>query len=215
MHAGFPCFTKELQGVFRLGADNADLPEHFEALGGTILAGGMAVLLKLGFGYVMRDSLLDKERSQKALNFFSNNFVFTDPNSPTGESYYQGKFLIRTRKAGDDMNVYLKFCEDPDDLFTDTPFGRCLNPLAVVSTEVLDEEEADRVEQNPDLVDLVIRFKDINSILGLIGREDVDVVGLLLENVVQLTGNVGHLFKLGAVAKDTEMELGLDNNNQH
>jgi len=215
MHAGFPCFTRDIQEVLRLGADNAELPEHLESLGGTILASGMAVLLKLGFGYVMRDSLLDEERSKKALNFFNDNFVFTDPNSPTGESYYQGKFLIRTRKPGDDMNVYLKFCEDPSDLFTNTPFGRCLNPLAVVSTEVLDEAEAQRIEKNPDLVDLVIRFKDINSILGLIGRTDVDIVGLLLENIVQLTGNVGHLFKLGAIAKDTEIELGLGEFKQH
>lgn len=211
MHAGFPCFTRDIQEVMRLGANNAELPDKLESLGGTILASGMAVLLKLGFGFFMRDSLLDEERSQNALNFFNNNFVFTDPKSPTGESYYQGKFLIRTRKPGDNMNVYLKFCEDPADLFTDTPFGRCLNPLAVVSTEVLNEDEAQHIESDPDKVDLVIRFKDINSIIGLIGRDDVDIVGLLLENVVQLTGNVGHLFKLGAIAKDTEIELGLGN----
>ena len=209
MHAGFPCFTQDLQGILKLGADNAELPEHFESLGGRMLAGGMAVLLKLGFGYVMRDSLIDAERSQKALRFFNDNFVFSDPDSATGESYYQGKFLIRTRKPGDDMNVYLKFCDDPSNLFINSVFGRCLNPLAVVSTEVLDEAEAERIATDPDRVDLVIRFKDINSIIGLIGREDVDIVGLLLENVVQLTGNVGHLFKLGAIAKDTEIELGL------
>lgn len=209
MHAGFPSFTREMQHVFRLGAGNTNLPTQFEAIGGTVLASGMEILVKLGFGYVMRNSLLNKEQSKKALDFFNENFVFTDPNSSTGERYYQGKFLIRTRKPGDDMNVYLKFCDNPSELFVETPFGTCLNSLAVVSTEVLSEEEARRIEQDPDQVDLVIRFKDINSILGLIGREDVDIVGLLLENIVQLTGNVGHLFKLGAIAADIEMELNL------
>ncbi len=215
MHAGFPCFTRELQETLRLGAGNSDLPKQLESAGGTLLASGMAMLLKLGFGYIMRDSLLDKKRSKKALSFFNENFVFTDPNSPMGESYYQGKFLIRTRKPGDNMNVYLKFCNDPSNLFIETPIGRCLNPLAVITTEVLDEEEAEKIEQDPNKVDLVIRFKDINSIISLIGREDVDIVGLLLENVVQLTGNVGHLFKLGAIAKETELELGLENSTQH
>jgi len=215
MHAGFPCFTHDIQQVMRLGAKTGEMPEALEAVGGTLLASGMAVLLKLGFGYVMRDSLVDKQRSEEAMQFFKDNFVVTDPNAPGGERYYQGKFLIRTKKADDHMNVYLRFCHDEDDLFIETPFGTCLNPLAVVSTDVLDEDEAEKIENNPDKVDLVIRFKDISSILGLVGREDVDIVGLLLENVVQLTGNVGHLFKLGAIAKETEIALGLNEQASH
>jgi len=209
MHAGFPCFTKELQQTMRRGAESKEVPQALEAVGGTLIASGMAVLLKLGFAYVMRDSLLDRERAEKALRFFQDNFVMEDPTVPGGERYYQGKFLIRTRKAKDDMNVYLSFCEKPEALFTDTPFGRCLNPLAVVSTKILDEARAQRLEESPDKVDLVIRFKDNRAILSLIGKEDVDIVGMLLDNVVQLTGNVGHLFKLGAIAAETEAALGL------
>lgn len=209
MHAAFPCLTPEIHQVMRRGAKSGNLPEALEAAGGTIIASGMALLLKLGFGYVMRDSLLDKGRSEAAMRFFKDHFVFTDPNAPGGERYYQGKFLIRTRKAGDNMNVYLSFCPKPEELFIDTPFGCCLNPMAVVSTKILDEDRAQRLEEAPDRVDLVIRFKDNAAILGLMGKADVDIVGLLLDNVVQLTGNVGHLFKLGAIAAGTESALGL------
>lgn len=210
MHAGFPCFSQDIQQVMRLGVhDNIEIPELVESIGGPILAGGMAVLLKLGFGYIMRDCLLDKEQSDKAQAFFDENFIFRDPNATGGQRFYQGKFLLRTRKPGDNMNVWLRFCPDPGDLYIDTPFGRSINSLKVVEADVVDEKEAAKLERNPDKVDLVIRFKDIDSIVGLIGRENVDIVGLLLENVVQLTGNVGHLFKLGAIAKNIEIELGL------
>ena len=209
MHAGFPCFTQDIQQVMRLGARDRQVPELVDSIAGPVLAGGMAVLLKLGFGYVMRDCLLDKEQSEKAMAFFDENFVFTDPRAPGGQRYYQGKFLLRTRKPGDNMNVWLRFCPEPEELFTDTPWGRSINSLKVVEADVVDENKAARLERDPDNVDLVVRFKDIDSIVGLIGREDVDIVGLLLENVVQLTGNVGHLFKLGAIAKNIELELGL------
>ena len=209
MHAGFPCFSPDIQQVMRLGARDSKVPELVDSIAGPVLAGGMAVLLKLGFGYVMRDCLLDKQQSEKAMEFFAENFIFRDPNASDGQRFYQGKFLLRTRKPGDNMNVWLRFCPEPDQLFVGTPFGRSINSLKVVATDVVDEEEAARLECDPDKVDLVIRFKDINSIVGLVGREDVDIVGLLLENVVQLTGNVGHLFKLGAIAKNIELELGL------
>ena len=209
MHAGFPSFSQDIQRVMRLGAGDREVPELVDSIAGPVLAGGMAVLLKLGFGYVMRDCLLDKEQSDKALEFFDENFIFRDPNASRGQRFYQGKFLLRTRKPGDNMNVWLRFCPDPDGLFVDTPFGRSINSLKVVETDVVDEDEAASLERDPDKVDLVIRFKDIDSIVGLIGRDDVDIVGLLLENVVQLTGNVGHLFKLGAIAKNIELELGL------
>jgi len=211
MHAGFPCFSKEIQQVMRLGVGDSEVPELVDAVAGPVLAAGMAVLFKLGFGYVMRDCLLDKEQSEKAMAFFDENFIFRDPNAPNGQRYYQGKFLLRTRKPGDNMNVWLRFCPEPDQLFTESPFGKTINSLNVVETEVVDEEQAARLERDPDKVDLVISFKDIDSIVGMIGREDVDIVGLLLENVVQLTGNVGHLFKLGAIAQNIELELGLTN----
>jgi len=214
MHAGFPCFSKDLHRIFRLGVhDNVEMPELVDKIAGPILAGGMAVILKLGFGYLMRDCLLDKKQAEKAMQFFNDNFVFIDPNAPGGQRFYQGKFLLSTRKAGDNMNVWLRFCPEPDEIFVETPFGKSINSLKVVETDVVDEKEATKLERDPEKVDLVIRFKDIDSIVGLIGRDDVDVVGLLLENVVQLTGNTGHLFKLGAIAKNIEIELGLVNVN--
>lgn len=210
MHAGFPIFSQDIRRVMSLGArDNKEMPELIDSINGPVLASGMALLLKLGFGYVMRDYLLNKKQSKKALMFFNENFIFRDRNAPGGQRFYQGRFLLRTRKPGDNMNVWLRFCPEPDELFVDTPFGRSINSLKVVETDVVDEDEAARLERDPDKIDLVIRFKDIDSIVGLIGRDDVDIVGLLLENTVQLTGNVGHLFKLGAIAKNIELELGL------
>ncbi len=209
MHAAFPCLTKDIHQVMRRGAESREVPAALESAAGTLIASGMALLLKLGFGLVMRDSWLDQDQSEKAMTFFKDHFVITDPNALGGERYYQGKFLMRTRKAKDKMNVYMTFCSKPEALFVDTPFGPCLNPLAVVDTKTLDEEKAQALEENPDQVDLVIRFKDNAAILGLIGKEDVDIVGLLLDNVVQLTGNFGHLFKLGAIAAETEAALGL------
>ena len=209
MHAGFPCFTQDIQQVMRLGADDHAVSGLVDTIAGPALATGIALLLKLGFGYIMRDCLLDRERTEKAIAFFDENFVFRDPNAPNGQRFYQGKFLLRTRKASDHMNVLLSFCPEPNEIFVDTPLGRSINSLKVVETEVIDEGKADALQRNPGKVDLVIRFKDVDSIVGLIGRDNVDIVGLLLENVVQLTGNVGHLFKLGAIAKNIELELGL------
>ena len=213
MHAGFPCYTQDINQVLRLGeqsgAHTGELAQFINKASGTILANGMAMLLKLGFGFIMRDGLLDKEQSRKAEAFFDENFVITDPNAPGGQRYYQGKYLITTRKAADDMNVWLQFCPKPDELYCNTPFGRALNPLAVVSATPLSEKEAEAVAKDPDKVDLVIQFKDVQSIVGLVGREQVDIVGLLLENLVQLKGNVAHLFKMGAIAKNIELDLGL------
>lgn len=206
MHAGFPCVTPGIQHVLHQGSKEVNL---VDMVGGPVLAGGIALLLKAGFGYVLRDSLLDKKRAEKALAFFNENFVFIDPTAPGGQRYYQGQFLFRTRKPGDNMNVWLRFCPDPGKIFIDTPFGRTINSLAIVETKVVDEKEADQLEHDIDKVDLVVRFKDIDSIIALIGRDNVDMVGLLLENVVQLTGNVGHLFKLGAIAANVEEALGL------
>lgn len=206
MHAGFPCLTPAIHHVLHQGSKEANL---VDMVGGPVLAGGIALLLKIGFGYVLRDSLLNRKQAEKALAFFNENLLIIDPAAPGGERYYQGKFLFRTRKPGDNMNVWLRFCPEPGKIFIDTPFGRTINSLAVVDTKVVTEKEAERLEHDIDKVDLVVRFKDIDSIIALIGRDDVDMVGLLLENVVQLTGNVGHLFKLGAIAANVEEELGL------
>lgn len=213
MHAGLSFLLPDLQKTLKLGADAAigigQLPPALEKLEGRALANGMAVALNLGFGYLLRDAHRNPAQAQKAKAFFEENFVILDPNAPGGQRYYQGKFLIRTNRRGDDMNVLLCFCPEPDKLYLKTPFGEALNPLAVAETRALDEAEADRLEQDPSQVDLVVHFKDIQSIIGLAGRSGVDIVGLLLENLVQLTGHVGHLFKLGAIATDIQLNLNL------
>ena len=213
MHAGLSCYSNSINEVIRLGEraglDFSNFSKLFNRSSGILMAEGMALLVKLGFAYLIRDSLLSKSDAKKSATFFDENFVIDDPNAKGGHRYYQGRFLIRTRKAKDDMNVLIRFCPDPDDLYFQTPFGKALNPKALLSTSTLSEKEAEELAINPDKVDLVIQFKDVESILSLIGRDDVDIVGLLLENLVQLKGNVGHLFKLGAIAKNIEMELGL------
>ena len=71
----------------------------------------------------------------------------------------------------------------------------------------MSESKADQIEQDPDQVDLVIRFKDAKAIIGLAERPDADVVQLLLENLVQITGNFGHMFKFGAIGKNVQALL--------
>ena len=208
MHAGFPHYTTNLIHVLQIGAGTDDVLKAFlSRTGGTLVAGTMALLLKLGFGFVMRDGLLDQQQSDKAKAFFEENFVIMDPEAADGKRYYQGKFLIRTRKAEDDMNVFFSFCPSPEKLFIKMPWGKCLNPLEVVHTKVLTEDEADALEQAQGEIDLVIRFRDTESILGLIGGTGLDIVDLLLDNVVQPQGNVGHLFKLGAIGANIQQAL--------
>lgn len=206
MHAAFPHFSGEINQIMQLGAANSTASELMDRVGGRFLAGGMAQLLKLGFGFLMLSSIVRGQR-ERAENFFNENFVITDSTIPGGKRYYQGKFLIRTNKPNDDMNVLLKFCPQPVKLYKKTPLGTFLDPSSVVITETLNENQADRVEKDPNQVDLVIRFKDANSIKGLLKQPDVDMAGLLLDNVVQLTGNLGHLFKLGAIAQNVRREI--------
>ncbi len=105
------------------------------------------------------------------------------------------------------MNVYFCFCPHPERLLRQMPWGETIDSLEVVQTAVLTEQEADKLEHDPDKVDLVIRFKDVEAILGLIGGANVDIVGMLLDNVVQLQGNVGHLFKLGAIGANIQQVI--------
>ena len=209
MHAAFPRFSKEINQIMQLGAVNSTVSELMDRAGGRLLAEGMAKLLKLGFGFLMWDSIFTKEQPEKAENFFNENFVIKDSTLPGGKRYYQGKFLIRTKKPDDDMNVLLKFCPQPGKLYKKTLFGNILDPLSVITTKTLKEDQAEQLEKDQNQVDLVIRFKDVKTIKGLLKQPDVDMVGLLLDNVVQLTGNVGHLFKLGAIAQNVEREIDL------
>ena len=204
MHAAFPRFTNEIDQVMKHSFNISEASVLLDRIGGKLLAKGMAFLLELVFGLLVLKDLPDKSKK-----FFDENFVIVDPDAVGGKRYYQGKFLIRTKKHDDDMNVLLKFCPDPDELFIGSPSTEVVNPLAVVSTKTLTEKKADKIEKNPDKVDLVIRFKDVESIMQLLKRPDTDMVGLLLENLVQLTGNVGHLFKIGAIAANVEQALDL------
>lgn len=209
MHAGFPKFPKELNLLLErtdlaslvkpapLSSPLAWLKERFnlsdplERAKGRILANAIAGLVNTAIPALFL---------VKGEALFEKNFLFVNPDDEDNPWYYQGRFLIRTKKAGDDMNVWLRFCPEPDRLYQ----GGFFNRLAIVKAVALDEGEADAVERDPDKVDLVIRFKDSGAILNLVREGQADVVDMLLKNVVQLTGNVGHLFKLGAVAKGLE-----------
>lgn len=205
MHAGFPQVTPAVLHTLNSGMQcEANIKGMLAQNGGHLVAEGLALALRLGFSVILRDGLLDEAQSCRAQAFFSDNFEISDPQAPDGQRYYQGRFLIRTRRAGDDMNVLLEFCPDADALYRTMPWGRSLDPFAVVHTRVMNEAEAGRLERE---VDLVVRFKDAETILGLIGQPNVDIVGMLLQNLVQLTGNVGHLFKLGAIGSDVQRLL--------
>ncbi|MEK6736796.1 MAG: hypothetical protein AABY47_09510 [Pseudomonadota bacterium] len=210
MHATIPALPHGIHYILRsgirLGESNGSLAGLMNRIEGTLLANGMAVLIKLGFGF-LTSSGLSESKAKKAQHFFENNFIIKDPSVSGGIRYYQGKILIRTRKPQDDMNVLIKFCPDPEALFIQTPFGQQLNPAAIVTTQALSEAEADQIQFDPDKVDLVIRFKDTRAILGLAERPEADVVQLLLENLVQITGNFGHMFKFGAIGKNIQLAM--------
>ncbi len=206
MHATIPSLPSGVHQLVLSGVKAGELSDELEGLfdraAGRLVARGMAKLIELGFGFLICEGL-DDDKAEKARAFFEENFVMQDPNAEGGIRYYQGQFLIRTRKPEDDMNVYVRFCPNIDKLFR----GGRLNPSAIVSAEALNENEAERIEKDPDKVDLIIRFKDVKSILGLMERPDADVVQLLLENLVQLSGNFGHMFKFGAIGKNAQLAL--------
>lgn len=210
MHATIPALPGGIHYILKsgiqLGEADGALSGLLNRMEGTMLAAGMAVMIKLGFGFLISPGLSESQ-AKKAQHFFENNFVIKDPNVAGGIRYYQGKILIRTRKPQDDMNVLIKFCSDPQALFIETPFGKQLNPVAIVATEALSETEADRIERDPNEVDLVIRFKDTRAILGLAERPNVDVAQLLIENLVQITGNFGHMFKFGAIGMNVQTAM--------
>lgn len=210
MHATIPALPDGIHYILKsgiqLGEADGTLSGLLNRMEGKMLAAGMAVMIKLGFGFLINPGLSESQ-AKKAQHFFENNFVIKDPNVPGGIRYYQGKILIRTRKPQDDMNVLVKFCPDPEALYMQTLLGRQLNPAAIVTTEALSETEADRIERDPNEVDLVIRFKDTQAILGLAERPNVDVAQLLIENLVQITGNFGHMFKFGAIGMNVQMAM--------
>jgi hypothetical protein len=170
---------------------------------GRLVAEAMAVLLELSFGLVM---LGDEIEHGKKAQFFEDNFVFVDPHEPGGKRYYQGKFLITTRNPDDDMNVLLEFCPGMRSVARDTV------PAAsdVVRARALGRHEADVLKQTFFAYDLLVEFRDLSAIFGLIGTVDLDMVTLMLQNKVQMKGNTGHLFKLGAISESLEAVFGIE-----
>jgi len=207
MHATIPSLPEGMKHLILTGSKAGELSGALEGLfdrgTGRLVAWGMAKLIELGFGFLICDEL-DPVKSTKAREFFDQNFVIQDPDAAEGIRYYQGKFLIRTLKPEDDMNVYIRFCPDIAKLFD----GDEINHFEIVSAEAVTEEEAELIENDPDRVDLVIRFRDVQAILELIERPDVDPVQLLLENKVQITGNFGHMFKIGAIGNGAQQAIG-------
>lgn len=207
MHATIPALPEGILQLLASGAQAVDRDRDLTALidrnSGILLSHGMAKLIELGFGFLVCDEL-DAVKKIRARAFFDENFVMNDPEAKGGKRYYQGKFLIRTTKPEDDMNVYVRFCPNTERLFE----GNEINPRHIVQAKALTEKEAEAIERDPEKVDLVIRFKDIQTIFGLIERPNVGPVQLLLENQVQLSGNFGHMFKFGAIAKNVQLTLG-------
>jgi hypothetical protein len=190
MHAGLACISKDIAHLIHLQS----APEWIRVTG-TLLANGIAAAVKMGhIGLEAKGLLVEQDLTQQ---FFDDNLAVENPSN--GAPFYQGRFLIRTLKPGDDLNVKISFCPDPDGIYTG---DGGIKPDRVITAEALTEDQADAIEGNPDEVDLVIRFKEAASIVALFGQSDVDTVGLLLDNVVQLDGNIGHLFKIGAIASD-------------
>ncbi|ODS33051.1 MAG: hypothetical protein SCARUB_01813 [Candidatus Scalindua rubra] len=217
MHAAFPQINSEILSVICEGFRKAKLDKRLDRIAGTALANGMALALKLAFGFTMITSTWKSILNyislgrlyKKDRDFLADNFEIFDPGVEGGKRYYQGKILFRTDKKGDDMNVLLKFCPEPENLYKNTIFGKFPDPDAIVSTSVLEEEEAERIENDPDKVDVVILFKDVKAIIGMIGKPDVDLVNLLLDNLMHVRGNVGHLFKFGSIATNIKLAFEL------
>ncbi len=169
---------------------------------GRLVAEAMAVVLEIAFGLVM---LGDEIEHGKKAKFFEDNFVFVDPNAPGGKRYYQGRFLITTRDPNEDMNVLLEFCPNPASL----PSGTAPPASSVVRARAVSMQEAEILKTTPFAIDLLMQFRDLSAIFGLIGTANLDMVSLMLQNKVQMKGNTGHLFKLGAISQSLEAAVGI------
>jgi len=209
-------FIKFLQG----GPEQQELARKesnfFTVLEGKLVAKVMALLIEHGFqAFATIDALVKRN------SFFEDNFIIFDDNA--NEALYQGRFLIRTRQPGDQMNVWFGFLQGNGLL---APLGNWLKGLRnktgdridfysifkstdLVSTKTLSEAEADQYENDPGRVDLVLRFKDIQSIYGLLQSKDLDMVDLMFKNLLQISGNQNHLYKLGAITRNLQLALGL------
>ena len=218
MYTGFYQFRTDFVRFLQGGPEQRELASKetnfFTVLEGKLVAKVMALLIEHGFqAFATMDALFRKK------SFFEENFVILDDNGQ--EDLYQGKFLIRTRQPDDQMNVWFGFLQD-NGLFA--PLGEFTRKLRdktkdridlyslvkstdLVSTKTLSESEADRYENDTDLVDLVLRFKDIPSIYGLLQSRNLDMVDLMFKNLLQICGNQNHMYKLGAITRNLQLAL--------
>lgn len=208
-------FIKVLQGDSKQRELARRKTDSFTAFEGKIVAGVMALLIEHGFqAFATVDALLKRD------SFFEENFLILDDKGQ--DALYQGRFLIRTQQPDDQMNVWFGFLQgnrlleplsrlfkrirdrtgDVIDLYS------ILQSIDLVSTKILSEKEADRYENDPDRVDLVLRFKDIPSIYSLLQSEDLDMVDLMFKNLLQIYGNQNHMYKLGAITRNLQLRLG-------
>jgi hypothetical protein len=208
-------FIKFLQGSPKQQALARKKTKRFTALEGKLVAKVMALLIEHGFQAFAAVNALVKRRS-----FFEENFIILDDDAK--EALYRGKFLIRTMQPDDQMNVWFGFLQSGG-LFAplikffkylrDKTGGRIdfysiLRSANLVSTKTLSEAEADQYENDPDRVDLVLRFKDIATIYRLLQSSNLDMVDLMFKNLLQIYGNQNHLYKLGAITKNLQLALG-------
>ena len=219
MYTGFYQVNTDFIKVLQGGPEQQELArkqtDFFTVLEGKLVAKVMALLIEHGFQAFATIDALVKQNS-----FFEENFVILDDRGQ--EALYQGKFLIRTRQPGDQMNVWFGFLQgngllaplselvrklrdktkDRIDLYS------ILKSADLVSAKTLSEAEADEYENDPDRVDLVLRFKDIPSIYGLLQSQNLDMVDLMFKNLLQIYGNQNHMYKLGAISRNIQLALG-------
>ncbi|MCP4627405.1 MAG: hypothetical protein GY850_28415 [bacterium] len=220
MYTGFYQVNTDFIKVLQGGPEQQELARQetnfFTVLEGRLVAKIMAVLIEHGFqAFATIDALVKKN------SFFEENFLILDDRGE--EALYQGKFLIRTRQPGDQMNVWFGFLQENKLLAPLSNFARkirnktgdridfysILRSTDLVSARTLSEAEADEYENDPDRVDLVLRFKDIPSIYGLLQSQNLDMVDLMFKNLLQIYGNQNHMYKLGAISSNLQLALGL------
>ena len=208
-------FIKFLQSSPKQQALARKKTKRFTALEGRVVAKVMALLIEHGFQAFATISALVKRKT-----FFEENFIILDNHGK--EALYRGKFLIRTMQPGDQMNVWFGFLQGgglfaplikffkyiKDKTGDRIDFYSIIRSVNLVSTKTLSESEAERYENDPDRVDLVLRFKDIETIYQLLQAGDLDMVDLMFKNLLQIYGNQNHLYKLGAITRNLQLALG-------
>ena len=219
MYTGFYQLRTDFIKVLQGGPEQQEMARNqthfFTVLEGKFVAGVMSMLIEHGFqAFASLDALFRKD------SFFEENFIILDDHGD--ETLYQGKFLIRTQQPDDQMNVWFGFLQgngtmDPlskllkeirDTTEDRIDFYSIIQSTDLVSTKILTEKEADEYENDPEGVDLVLRFTDISSIYNLLQSQNLDMVDLMFKNLLQISGNQNHMYKLGAITRNLRLALG-------